>query len=93
MDYSDIDHGGAYTPDDEPGVCEECGAELVFVECAVCDGNGELQLSSDPDDRQECTAGDGNGGTWECPDEAHHDDEFLRQPESAQDTYVLGGGV
>lgn len=89
MDYCDINHGGAYTPDDDaPGECAECGAELVYLECAVCDGYG----ATDPDCG--CAACGGNGGTWQCPDEAHHDDdEFLRQPESAQDNYVLRGGL
>jgi hypothetical protein len=42
MDASDINYGGAFTPDDENdfGDCSTCGDSLYYDLCPCCGGDG-----------------------------------------------------
>lgn len=60
MDASDINHGGAYTPDDEDlGECSTCGQLLAYDTCEGCAGSGWR----DDGRCQEC---DGGGEVLVC---------------------------
>lgn len=61
MDASDINHGGAYTPDDEDlGDCSTCGKPLTYDTCQCCVGGGYAQ------DGQPCQECSGTGDVLAC---------------------------
>jgi hypothetical protein len=53
-----------YEPPDDDDYCPTCGAELVFVQSATCEGEGRMELGH-------CHACMGDGGKYECPNEPH----------------------
>lgn len=71
MDYCDITHGGAFTPDDEDyGNCSTCGDPLYYDCCPRCGGDGV-----NGDGRCEECAGNGEVLFCACYHEAlaHHE--------------------
>lgn len=57
--------------------CEKCGAELDWVDCWMCGGDGTYdETETDPLEGDEfaiCPECGGNGGYLECPDLPHID--------------------
>lgn len=58
--------------DREPQSCEVCGAELTWIECWKCLGNGEFDLYEDdpiyyePGEVETCDECGGDGGWLGC---------------------------
>lgn len=55
--------------------CPICGAEMAWIECFECGGEGEFDWETlqdedplwyGPDDTEQCNACSGKGGWWEC---------------------------
>lgn len=65
----------------DPPRCEICGADLDWVCCPDCGGDGFIE--GDPyefDDGEECSNCGGAGGWLECPNLPHSRPEVMRSP-------------
>lgn len=55
--------------------CSRCGYELIWEDCALCDGSGYMDAYDDdpfwydPGDIRACSECGGYGGWWWCPNE------------------------
>ena len=71
---------------DEPAGCEVCGADLEWIECWQCLGDGGFDLYEEdpifyaPGDRESCDECGGQGGWLGCT--MKHDSASCRETES-----------